>query len=89
MQLQALTRLAAAVIFGLSCAVAVRAQSAAPSPAASNPAAALPLWAQQKLAESRGDPQVFERYFKILSKAAKALTDDDIKALVAYMGSMK
>jgi cytochrome c553 len=23
------------------------------------------------------------------SKAAKALTDDDIKALVAYMGSMK
>jgi hypothetical protein len=49
----------------------------------------LPLWAQQKLAESRRDPQVFERYFKILSKAAKALTDDDIKALVAYMGSMK
>jgi cytochrome c553 len=83
MELQALPRLAAAMILGLSCAVAVRAQSAAPvaaapivstaaapSPAASNPAAALPVWAQQKLAESRRDPQAFERYYKLGRKVA-------------------
>ena len=68
------------MIVGLSCAVAVGAQSAAPVAAASaptastaaapSPAAALPPWAQEKLAESRGDPNAFERYYKKGRKVA-------------------
>ena len=77
---QAVPRLAIALIVALSGAGAARAQSAAPvaapatatapSPAASNPAAALPLWAQEKLAESRRDPKAFDRYYKHGRKVA-------------------
>ena len=79
MKYQAVSRLALAWTVVLAGAVA-QAQSAAPvpaaatasapSPAASNPAAALPLWAQEKLAESRRDPKVFERYYKQGRKVA-------------------
>ncbi|HWP13643.1 MAG TPA: c-type cytochrome, partial [Ramlibacter sp.] len=77
---QAVPRLALALIVALCGAGAARSQSAAPvaapatatapSPAASNPAAALPLWAQEKLAESRRDPKAFDRYYKHGRKVA-------------------
>jgi len=60
--------LGALIAIGLFC-LGAWAQAAPPSPAASNPAAGLPLWAQEKLKDSK-DPKVFERYYKSGRKVA-------------------
>jgi len=69
MKAQAHARTACAFLVGLFLALGAWAQATPPSPAASNPAAGLPLWAQEKLKESK-DPKVFDRYYKNGRKVA-------------------
>lgn len=72
----ALARLALVSIAALASLSGAWAQPAAapaagaPAAAASSPAAGLPIWAQEKLAESRRDPKAFERYYNKGRKVA-------------------
>lgn len=78
MKPSALVQFAGALAIGLASAGAWAQQATPPAPAAtpaqpaaSNPAAVLPQWAQDKLAAAKADPRIYEQAFKHGAKLAQ------------------